>query len=266
MIGNHLTQHQELPLLAIGLAGHIQSLPTGARVDITSLAAGFPEGATRISAALRELETHGYLRRDHERTASGRIVTRTTSCNQPRTARQHTPAPEPPASGGCTAAPAAPSPPRRQPRPLPAVPHPASSAPLLLHLATDLLAGLRHHDPRLLLTSRDTTHPAAGAVAWLERDVTPEAVRHALTHDLPRTDLRRPAALLAHRLTALLPSAPAYEAPSPPLHPLHTCEDCDRAFRAPGPGRCRDCRPGPTAHLAGTRRPLPLGTAEVRRP
>lgn len=186
MIGNHLTQHQGLSLRAIGLACHIQSLPTGARVDIKPLAARFPEGATRISAALRELETQGYLRRDRERTTSGRIVTRTTSCNQPRTARQHTPAPEPPASGGCTAAPAAPSPPRRQPRPLPAVPHPASSALPLLHQATDLLAGLRHHDPRLLLTSRDTTHLAAGVVAWLERDVTPEAVRHAPTHDCRR--------------------------------------------------------------------------------
>lgn len=69
--------------LAIGLAVSIQSLPTGARVHIKTLAARFPEGPTRIAGALRELETHGYLRRTRERTPGGRIVTRTISCNQP---------------------------------------------------------------------------------------------------------------------------------------------------------------------------------------
>ncbi|MFD8649271.1 hypothetical protein [Streptomyces mirabilis] len=80
MIGNHLAQHPELSGLAIGLAVYIQSLPTGARVDIKTLAARFPEGPARIAAALRELETHGYLRRTRERTPGGRIVTRGRRC------------------------------------------------------------------------------------------------------------------------------------------------------------------------------------------
>ncbi|MFE8956172.1 hypothetical protein [Streptomyces althioticus] len=88
VIGNHLTQHRELSLLAIGLGCHIQSLPTGAPADIKSLAARFKEGTTRIAAALRELETHGYLRRERVRTATGRILTRTTSCNQPGRRRE----------------------------------------------------------------------------------------------------------------------------------------------------------------------------------
>lgn len=81
VIGNHLVQHKELSLLAIGLSCHLQSLPTGAGADIKSLAARFPEGPTRIAAALRELEAHGYLRRERHRTETGRIVTRTVSCN-----------------------------------------------------------------------------------------------------------------------------------------------------------------------------------------
>ncbi|MFB7075330.1 helix-turn-helix domain-containing protein, partial [Streptomyces sp. NPDC056290] len=81
VIGNHLTQHAELSLLAIGLGCHIQSLPAGAPVDIKSLAARFTEGTKRIGDALRELETHGYLRRERVRTSTGRIITRTTSCN-----------------------------------------------------------------------------------------------------------------------------------------------------------------------------------------
>ena len=64
MIGNHLAQHPDLSGLAIGLAVHIQSLPSGTKVDIKTLAARFPEGTTRIAAALRELETHGYLPAD----------------------------------------------------------------------------------------------------------------------------------------------------------------------------------------------------------
>lgn len=243
VIGNHLTQHSELSLLAIGLACHIQSLPKGARVDIKTLTTRFPEGATRIAAALRELEAHDYLRRERTRIPGGRIVTRTVSCNQPGSRRQHHADDE-------SARPTNPTPmKKRVPRkkPLPAVPQPAYPAPALLQQATDLLSDLRRHDPRLLLSACDTAHLAPGVAAWLERDVTPTAVRHALTADLPPEGPRRPAALLAHRLTAQLPSPPPFRAPTqtvPPMvrHPIQNCEGCDRGFRSPTPGHCRDCR------------------------
>ncbi|MFI6930441.1 helix-turn-helix domain-containing protein [Streptomyces sp. NPDC050287] len=234
VVGNHLAQHPELSLVAIGLALHIQSLPKGARVDIKTLTARFPEGATRIAAALRELEAHGYLRRERHRIPDGRIITRTISCNRPGHQRQ-------------AAAEPSPAPPKqRTPRkPLPAVPRPAHPAPALLQQATDLLADLRRHSPDLLLSACDTAHLAPGAAAWLERDVSPTAVRQALTTDLPPEGLRRPAAFLAHRLSAQLPPPPPFRAASPSptaRHPLQTCDGCDRAFRAPQPGRCRDCR------------------------
>ena len=140
VIGNHLAQHPELSLLAIGLGVHIQSLPAGARVDIKTLAARFPEGPDRIAAALRELETHGYLRRTRERTPTGRIVTRTVSCNQPgrtratrrrptRAERARRPRRPSPRTARHAASPA----PRSTPRqPLPAVPQPSYTAPALL--------------------------------------------------------------------------------------------------------------------------------------
>ncbi|MER6069773.1 helix-turn-helix domain-containing protein [Streptomyces sp. NPDC001817] len=245
VIGNHLTQHPDLSLPAIGLACHIQSLPKGARVDIKTLTARFPEGATRIAAALRELEAHGYLRRDRERIPGGRIVTRTVSCNQPTAGRR-------PGRSGCpTRRPTRPAPePSERPsrtarKPLPAVPQPSCTAPALLQTATGLLPELRRHDPGLVLSAADTAHLAPGVAAWLERDVSPSAVRRALAADLPPEGLRRPAALLAHRLTAQLPPPPPFRAPAaqPPVrHPFQTCDGCDRAFRAPHPGRCRDCR------------------------
>ncbi|WP_251072333.1 helix-turn-helix domain-containing protein [Streptomyces sp. ISL-43] len=86
-IGNHLAQHGELSLTAIGLSTHIQSLPTGAKVSIKALSERFSEGETRIAGALRELEAHGYLSRTRERLPSGQVVTRTVSYNVPLVAR-----------------------------------------------------------------------------------------------------------------------------------------------------------------------------------
>ncbi|WP_281403964.1 hypothetical protein [Streptomyces genisteinicus] len=55
--------------------------------------------------------------------------------------------------------------------------------------------------------------------------------------------LKRPAALLAHRLTVHLP--PPLPDPPPPeaVHPMHDCTGtCKRVIRAAEPGLCRDCR------------------------
>jgi hypothetical protein len=242
VIGNHLIQHQELSLLAIGLACYIQSVRQGTAIDIKTLADRFPEGPTRIAAALRELEAHGYLRRTRERTPTGRIVTRTVSCNRPG----HRAAPAEPADRPARRTAPDEPPPRK--RRLPAVPQPSYASPALLQTAVDVLAGLRRHDPRLLLSATDAEHLAPGVAAWLERDLTPTAVRHALTENLPAEPLIRPAAFLAHRLTAQLPPPPPFRPPASPApeprHRLQNCDGCDRAFRAPVPGRCLDCRTG----------------------
>ncbi|MGA5100284.1 helix-turn-helix domain-containing protein [Streptomyces lavendulocolor] len=235
VIGNHLAQHAELSLVAIGLAVHIQSLPAGAQVDIETLTDRFPEGRIRIAGALRELEAHGYLRRTRVRTDGGLMVTRTVSCNQPgRTGATEEPKPRPRRGTD--------QPARR--RALPAVPQPAYSAPDLLQTSLGVLSGLRREDPRLLLSATDADHLVPGVAAWLERDLTPEAVQRALTTGLPPEPLHRPAALLAHRLAAQLPPLPAFRTPDSPAtvrHPLQNCDTCDRAFRGPEPGTCGLC-------------------------
>lgn len=243
VIGNHLAQHPELSLLAIGLATYIQSVRQGTAVDIKTLADRFPEGPTRIAAALRELEAHGYLSRTRKRTPTGQVVTRTVSCNRPG----HRTGTLTESSGTPTRRPAPDKPPPR--RLLPAVPQPGYSSPALLQTAVDVLAGLRRRDPRLLLSATDAEHLAPGVAAWLERDIVPTAVRHALTENLPNEPLIRPAAFLAHRLTAQLPPLPPPRPPAPrapePVHPFQPCDGCNRVFRAPAPGRCRDCRSDP---------------------
>ncbi|WP_405657554.1 helix-turn-helix domain-containing protein [Streptomyces sp. RK9] len=246
VVGNHLAQHHELSLTAIGLAVHIQSLPAGSRIGVKVLAQRFPEGEMRIAAALRELEAHGYLARTKERLASGRIVTRTVSYNMPQAyVRSQAPMPQP--TPAATPAPAlAPVPPAR-PAPEPA-PQPAPPAN---PTAITLLTSLRAHDPRLLLAEGDVHRLAPAVTAWLARGVPPAVVRHALTSDLPQDPLRRPAALLAHRLTERMPpplpeGAEPREAAARPL-PMQTCDGCERAFRGERPGRCRDCRPSRAA-------------------
>jgi hypothetical protein len=229
IISNELLQHPELSWLAIGISCHIQSLPEGAPVSIKTLAAKTREGEIRIAAALRELEKHGFYSRPKERLPSGQVVTRSISYNRPRLAMlEAARAPEPPA-----------------PTPAP----PKAPAPVASGKATELLAGLRAYDSRLILSERDVQRLVPAVAAWLERGVPPTAVVRTLTTDLPQEPIKYPAALLAHRLTAQLPPhlpTPARvprDAPAPSRpDPLQTCDGCDRAFRSAHPGRCRDCR------------------------
>ncbi|MEU7021313.1 helix-turn-helix domain-containing protein [Streptomyces sp. NPDC046203] len=147
-------------------------------------------------------------------------------------------------------APEAVRPPRHRSRPearrraLPDVPAPSSLPPELLLTAAEILARLARVNPRLLLSGTDTEHLTPGVIAWLERDASADAVVHALTDRLPYP-LHRPAALLAHRLTANLPPPPPFRpvrAKQLPLLPLQNCERCDRAFRGAEPGCCPGCQ------------------------
>ncbi|MGW4198169.1 helix-turn-helix domain-containing protein [Streptomyces sp. NPDC005004] len=309
VVGNHLVQHPVLSLTAIGLAAHILSLPEGAPVDIRSLAERFPEGRDRIAFALRELETHGYLRRVRERTESGRIVTRTYAHHLPVQVPAVPVVPAVPAVPGRVAAARArgpvlrpsrhePSasreddqgadraepPPERVsagppvPPPVPPVP-PVSEAPVTAAAppasarrtartapprtpavdtppgprhdkAVMLLASLRRTDDRLTLSGSDVYRLAPAVTAWFDVGASAATVHHTLTARLP-TALESPAALVAYRLRSQLPLPLPASAVSAPTgvralarpHPLQECEGgCDRVFRAPEPGRCRDCR------------------------
>ena len=284
IVGNHLAQHRELSATAIGLATHIQSLPEGSPVDIKTLSGKFPEGRDRIATALRELEAYGYIERLRERTEGGWIVTRTLSYNAPEATRarrareaalgsegdrvpvERTPTerPQPPLPVASADSPAAepPQPPGPETAPAPSVgaisapsgtaapravppplPRPQVHTPERERAAASLLADLRRDAPCLLLSERDVRRLAPAVAAWLERGAAPEAVRRTLTANLP-PGLHHPAALLAHRLTALLPpplpATPVTTTTARP-DPLQNCDTCDRAYRAPEPGTCGGC-------------------------
>ncbi|TVZ97882.1 helix-turn-helix domain-containing protein [Streptomyces sp. BK340] len=224
VISNELLQHPELSSTAKGIGGYIQSLPEGAPVGIKALAEQLPEGEIRIASALRELEKYGFYSRPKERLSSGQVVTRTIWYNRPRRAVVEA---------------------GRAPQESAAVPAPPK-APAPHHKVAELLAGLRAHDSRLLLTERDVCRLGPSVTEWLDRGVPPTVVVRTLTTGLPQDPIKHPAAFLAHRLTTRLPphlpDAPPPSVTPPRPDPLQTCDGCDRAFRAPRPGRCRDCR------------------------
>ncbi|MFF4604008.1 helix-turn-helix domain-containing protein [Streptomyces sp. NPDC001339] len=236
IIGNHLAQHSELSFLARGLATYIQSLPEGAPVDIRTLAQQSREGRDRIAAALRELEAYGYLERVRQRMPDGRIITVTNYYNNPKATRARRAREGARPARRKAVAPVseepAPAVPKAKPQPKPA---PASPP------AVALLANLRRHDPRLLLSVRDVHRLAPDVAAWLERGASPDDVRRALMTKLPEP-IHQPAALIAHRLRELLPPPLAEPSAATRPHPWQTCDGCERAFRALVPGRCRDCR------------------------
>ncbi|MFC5957107.1 helix-turn-helix domain-containing protein [Streptomyces pratens] len=254
VVGNHLAQHRELSLTAIGLATHIFSVPEGTPVDIRSLAERFPEGRDRIAFALRELETHGYLERVREHTAEGRLVTRTYAHHVPFSARAAassvparavtSPVPTPVRAAGRAAAARAHTrasvtgadpqeTPQEDDQPpgepiTPEVPGIAPHAPAPADLpreparrdgqyekAVALLAGLRRTDERLTLSLRDVNRLAPGVVDWFERGTTATAVRRTLTSDLP-VGMKHPAGVIAYRLRELLPPPLPAVSTSPP--------------------------------------------------
>ncbi|WP_225101544.1 helix-turn-helix domain-containing protein [Streptomyces sp. CoH27] len=268
VVGNHLAQHRELSLTAIGLATHILSLPEGAPVDIRSLADRFPEGRDRIAFALRELEAHGYLERVRERTESGRLFTRTYAHHTPAGSAPRT---VPVREGGSVTSAEAPGTSQEDDQaPVASVAPVESDAPASSEKehsseptpgerhsdrAVTLLASLRRTDNRLTLSQRQVNQLAPAVEAWFAGGATAAVVHRVLTADLP-VDMRHPAGVLACRLSELLPS-PLPARPSAAAahteitrhrtHPFQTCDGCERAFRAPHPGRCRDCRTDPLA-------------------
>lgn len=163
-----------------------------------------------------------------------------TAVPEPRPVPEAVPVPEAPHAPVRLPSRTAPTQPRRP------LPHPHVLTPELRQAAAALLADLRRHAEELVLSEQDVEELIPGVAAWLERDATTDAMRRALTADLPKP-LKHPARLVRHRLTALLPPpipgihdlAPPRRAP---VTPFQTCDGCERAFRSHDPGHCRDCR------------------------
>lgn len=95
VIPNSVLNHPNLSFKAKGLLAHILSKPAHWRTHTRQLAAVGPDGIDAIRTALRELETHGFVRRHrYQDKTTGRWCYDThvfdspqlsTACPQPRT-------------------------------------------------------------------------------------------------------------------------------------------------------------------------------------
>ncbi|NGN67055.1 hypothetical protein G5C51_24500 [Streptomyces sp. A7024] len=252
VLANNLLQRTG-SAVTVGVAAYILSVPEGTPITIAALCKHFSEGEIRIARALRELEDEGWLERRLERTASGRVSTRTFAYSTPDSGLTLELTAQPQGGTRPAGAPAAdaPEPPTTvaaaeatevRPAAEDSPPITAPRAPAPDPRAFDFLGRLHHHDHRLRFSEAETTILARGVTEWLARDVSLNEIETALTGDLPRHLTHRPARIIAHRLATLLPPPETHGPPRPGPLPWQDCGGCDRPFRAKEPGSCRDCR------------------------
>ncbi|WP_405818294.1 hypothetical protein OG241_25755 [Streptomyces sp. NBC_01390] len=270
VIANALAQRRG-SAVTIGVAAYIASLPDASSVSITALCAHFSEGEILISRALRELEAAGYLERRRERTSTGTVRTRTYFYDVPG-GHPEPPKPRRPRKQPDSSQVAVPSVTVRDATPTTAQAEseePASAsaqepvpvpAPAALDgadpQAVAVLTALRRVDPRLVLSAGEAARLAPAVTEWLAAGVAAPEITELLTARLRDSFKGRPAGILAFRLRETpLPAPPPLPlrpiTPRPLVLPFQDCDGCDRPFRAPTPGRCRDCRPVDRLRAAG---------------
>ncbi|GAA2709390.1 MULTISPECIES: hypothetical protein [Streptomyces] len=197
-----------LPKREAAIAAFIDRLPEGAAMDVKTLAKVLPDyGQQACRTAIRRLREagHVFLRQVAAKTAAGvRWVTLTFFS---RTARSQAwweervgehpearPAPEP-------------EPVRPQPQPQPQA---------LPSRAYQVLARLRHAEPRLTLSAAECEALEPLAAQWLDRDATAEQLTAAVTAGLPQ-HVHHPAGLVGKRLAVKMPPVPIrHLVPAPP--------------------------------------------------
>ncbi|MFD6495658.1 hypothetical protein [Streptomyces sp. NPDC060188] len=264
VLANALAQRRG-SAVTIGVAAYILSLPDGSPVSIAALCEHFTEGEILISRALRELENAGYLERRRERISTGQIRTRTYFYTVPGSDTDPDHPPQPPrprrplkrrtSTSGAARATVRTTAKPRSGRPDGTEDSEGAGEPVQRDGASladadpgavAVLAALRRVDPRLVLSESEACRLAPAVAEWLAAGVEPYRIAELLTTGLPAHFMGRPSGLLAFRLRETPLPIPVRAPQLPPdrtvVHPFQTCEGCERAFRAPTPGHCRDCR------------------------
>jgi hypothetical protein len=268
VIPNQVLQDSRLSLRARGLLAELLSRSDGYRTDIRKLAQRNPEGRESIAAALRELESFGYLRRITTRLPGGQLITDVDVYAQPVTTPEPPAPPEPPEPASADSAAAAQVPPdpgapgsgpcdakplkkpRKETPPthLPPVAFSASrrarpdaaggpETDLTWELA--LMSRVARAEPRMRLPASVVHRLVPVLGQWRERGADDAQICAVLTVGLPEV-VRHPAGLALHRLTHQLPVAPS---PAPPPPRRFECDRCGVPLR--GPGLCATCRHAP---------------------
>ncbi len=240
VVANALAQRRG-SAVTVGVAVYILSLPSGSPVTIAALCAHFTEGEILISRALRSWRPPGTWSAAASGCRRGRSVRGRTSTTCPgaprsrtrsrsRTVRRTRPAlvssPQPTRPRRGTVGGAHGSGPAGDLRP--GVSPPRRSTPGAVRTG-GRAAGARRHR---VAGGRCHTRPDHQNADDRAPRPLPDPPGGPPRVPPPRDPTAR----------AATPEPVA----RPVVPPLQTCDGCDRAFRAPQPGRCRDCRPAGT--------------------
>lgn len=83
VLPNDAIRNPALSFRSVGVLAHLLSLPDGAKVDSATLAGAHKEGRDAVRAAYRELETHGYYRKELIRLPDGTLRTEVVVSSTP---------------------------------------------------------------------------------------------------------------------------------------------------------------------------------------
>lgn len=83
VLPNDAIRNPTLSFRAVGVLAHLLSLPDGAKVDSATLAGAHREGRDAVRAAYKELEAHGYYRREVLRLSDGTLRTEVVVSSTP---------------------------------------------------------------------------------------------------------------------------------------------------------------------------------------
>ncbi|MFJ2875560.1 MULTISPECIES: hypothetical protein [unclassified Streptomyces] len=225
-IANGLFRDDRLSFKAKGLFGLISTHRTGWQVTVTDLARRSRDGEAAVKSGLKELEKHGFLLRERERSPDGTLgavvylitdlpslqnsrsqpmsgfppVDNPTSADRPtkntnrkKTNKQNTRPLRPCGSGNLT------RPHHRTDRP------DATTEPVAddLHPGIRLLLEIGKSRPELLLTGKPLTDQGRVATAMMDAGWSPAQLRHIITgRPLPHPVLTSVGAIIAARLRA----------------------------------------------------------------
>jgi hypothetical protein len=83
VLPNDAIRNPSLSFRAVGVLAHLLSLPDGAKVDSATLAGAHREGRDAVRSAYRELEAHGYYRKELIRLPDGTLRTEVVVSSTP---------------------------------------------------------------------------------------------------------------------------------------------------------------------------------------
>lgn len=251
IVPNAISQHRRLSLTARGLLALLLSQPDNTAATVKELTEDVAEGQKRVTNAMKELQSAGYVICTRVQNERGHWSTHVAVFDLPQTAaapEAESPKPGRPKLRRLGINPFGEKNPEKNP---PVSPEAATEvadsqgtegargedAPQSQEMgrAAALLGRLGSAVPSLALSPADILKLAPVAAEWLERGVSELQLRNELIEGLPAT-IKSPRRLLADRLTRKMPPVPVK------AEPLAECGECGGVLpRGQKAGICSRC-------------------------